>query len=402
MKTPTSLEQIDDDLSSSVGATNNTVGEFDPRTVQEHSNSVLYESSLIQWIIARRRLAGPRGHVFSVPESGHAGGNLEQIASSAPGLVLGLLPSGTIGGVERRTSAQFRAKFLSSQAQWPDLALSDSALIICVDGHSRGLPNQLYRTDHLPELTDWDGFSSVVSSLIRSVARESALCGKSLDKLNSISSIFYELFKNTHDHARYSLDGAILGDSIRGVYSRYYAETSLKAALSGKDAKYYSPAERFVESIFPKESASLRKGQVKRHFSGILELTVFDSGPGMAANWLGKKTSLVTPQEEADAICGCFGKGKSSISSASRGYGLWKVLRELKSVSGFIRIRTNRFNGYRQFSLLPSTGSEIRPSGGEAPKEEFYDWIKQFVSQPSNYPESDGTLVSILLPMGER
>lgn len=132
----------------------------------------------------------------------------------------------------------------------------------------------------------------------------------------------------------------------------------------------------------------------------MLELSIFDSGPGLAATWLKEDISKANSQDQYDAVIRCFGKGVSSDSALGRGYGLWKVLQELRGLKGLIRVRTNRVHCVRHFAVLNEAGLQSLSDGSQKPKEDLYDWKRQLTKKASDYPAVEGTLVSILLPLG--
>lgn len=136
-----------------------------------------------------------------------------------------------------------------------------------------------------------------------------------------------------------------------------------------------------------------------RKFLGLLELSVFDTGPGFAATYLKNGFEQTSVQEQFDAVLGCFSTGRSSTGDESRGFGLWKVLRDLRELKGFIRVRTNRVHVYRDFAWY---GDMFLQSDINAPAERMMDWrrgITQKISE--DYPDMLGAHVSVLIPLGD-
>ena len=135
--------------------------------------------------------------------------------------------------------------------------------------------------------------------------------------------------------------------------------------------------------------------------SGFLELSILDSGPGMAARWLGRPVDDIDPQQQLEAVLQCFGKGRTSTTSLGRGFGLWKVLTSLKELHGFISVRTNSIHAFKQFGYTSGIGLEELPGGQRVQKEQLYDWKRGLSTTPSEYPHVRGTVISFLLPMGQ-
>lgn len=398
IKLPSSVEEIDDDLANNNSATDQFFS-FDPSSIEKLRSNLFYESSLSQWVFTRwRKLLSDS--LFRVPGNFDELDLLNRISSTSPGLVLALLPSGGIANISRRSSAIFRDKFFTNQKNWPDLALSNSTNLICLDSFPSIFPGQLYPTQN-NQLTDWDGFRKVVEGLIHSVASDSEVRGKITERSNHISTIIYELFRNTHDHAREDQNGRILGDSIRYLHSHFYPIESLHSDISKIDHNQLNQAERYALLLMNPYRKAQSPEYKKRDLSGFLELSVFDSGPGLAAKWLGRDVRMDSAQIQLDAVLACFGKGRTSLPSGGRGFGLWKVLEQLKLVKGLIRIRTNQVNVFRHYANLESRQTETEADGFVVQKEVLFDWRRGLTQKPSDYPSVEGTLISVLIPLGE-
>jgi hypothetical protein len=73
-----------------------------------------------------------------------------------------------------------------------------------------------------------------------------------------------------------------------------------------------------------------------------IDITVVDSGPGYARRWHRLDKDGLTIDLEKQAIVECFKKNRSSDLTDSSGSGLSNVLRDLKSLKGWFRLRTGR------------------------------------------------------------
>jgi hypothetical protein len=104
-------------------------------------------------------------------------------------------------------------------------------------------------------------------------------------------------------------------------------------------------------------------------------------------------------KEQFEAVLGCFATGKSATGDESRGFGLWKVLRDLRALKGFIRVRTNRVHVYRDFAWY---GDMFLRSDIVAPQERMMDWRRGITQKiTEGYPDMQGAHVSVLIPLGE-
>ncbi|QQJ96416.1 hypothetical protein JG536_28120 (plasmid) [Burkholderia ambifaria] len=97
---------------------------------------------------------------------------------------------------------------------------------------------------------------------------------------------------------------------------------------------------------------SSRDGQARK--LSFIELSMVDSGPGLARRWLANrpqnkrsvnKLDEIPLHEEEDAVIECFKKWRTSSGNALRGVGLFSVGSLLRKRNGFLRLRTGRL-GY--------------------------------------------------------
>ncbi|WP_426168561.1 hypothetical protein [Pseudoduganella sp. R-34] len=95
--------------------------------------------------------------------------------------------------------------------------------------------------------------------------------------------------------------------------------------------------------------SSSRQKSIKRHT--FLEITVVDSGPGLARRWLSSREENplvvrdlgeISLEDERKAVTDCFAKWATSSHNSARGIGLFSVARMLQEQNGFLRLRTGR------------------------------------------------------------
>ena len=372
---------------------------FNAERAQNVWSTPLGEAALAQWVIThwRKNLARV---AFSIDGTGSDIERLGKVSQTLPGAVLALLPNGRIQDTSRSASASFREKFFRNQDKWPDLVNFESAFLLCLDSYSGGLPHQLYVGEQEKAVVNWDSFRVLIDQLIKSVARDEDVRGNLIGNLGRISTIFLELFKNTHDHARKGIAGETLGDSVRSIHAHFYPMDSLKGFIVTKAKEECNQVELYVRNLATENPKVAVRGQKARDVAGLLELSVLDSGPGLAAKWLGVDVSNHDVATQMTAVMECFRKGASTIPGGGRGYGLWKVLQEIKSLKGFIRVRTNNVHAIRQFGSIENLNLERDKDGVTRPKEVLYDWRRGFSAKLDKYPSAEGTLISILLPVG--
>ncbi len=333
------------------------------------------------------------------------GGSLAGWGHSLPTAVAVLMPlaASVTESSLKRARRKFQEQLLANQSNWPDLAsVQDSAFLLCADHKppEYGLPDQLYR-QHKPEgLLPWAGVPQLLDHLTKAVSPAVAPAWIEARPAlrEALATIFAETFKNTHDHAREDIDGSDLETSVRAIYARFYSMQDVIASIPDDGV---TQAERYVRSFVPRTVKPGVRVPDLPAVSGFLELSILDSGPGMAARWLRRPVHDLDPREQLEAVLQCFGKGRTTTTSPGRGFGLWKVLISLIGLRGFISVRTNSIHAFRQFGHTATTGQEELPGGQRVPKEQLYDWKRGLSTVPSGYPHVQGTVISFLLPMGQ-
>ncbi|TIN49188.1 MAG: hypothetical protein E5Y32_02355 [Mesorhizobium sp.] len=196
----------------------------------------------------------------------------------------------------------------------------------------------------------------------------------------ALASLFKELFSNTHLHARTDLRGALYRRSARGIVF----------ALRPVDIPHekHTAGSNSLRQYF-----SSMKGLAIRPRVEFLEISVFDSGPGLAA----RANRAAIPDdfsidEEYQLVRSCFLKNVTTQSDPAHGLGLPRVMLALKTCGGFLRLRTGRLSLYKWF-----------PPGLKVPRFEeedtsFFD-SEGGMTIRSHAPVA-GAVFSILIPMG--
>lgn len=406
---PTSLEDMELLLGSPPDPSERVLA-FDAQGIRENEGKLLVDASTVQWLATWTRALGGRIHIE--PGANEAPIDmLRRVSDTLPGALLGMLAEHSLENMPKMALARYKDAFFKQQRAWPDLSVRDRASLLCLDNVPApiGLPPQLYPPSQTMRVASRDQFVHLVDQLIRSVTAEANIRGAITSHRERLTTILHELFKNTHDHARTTIDKQPLPLSIRGPYARFYTAEQLAYTVppaqkddSGNEIlPDLNQAERFASYfVRPRAPAHHRLAPTPdRHFLGLLELSVFDTGPGFAATYLKGGFVGASVQEQFEAVLGCFSTGRSSTGDESRGYGLWKVLRDLRELKGFIRVRTNRVHVYRDFAWY---GNMFLQSDIAAPAERMMDWRRGITQRiTEGYPDMQGAHVAVLIPLGD-
>ncbi len=203
------------------------------------------------------------------------------------------------------------------------------------------------------------------------------------DSFDDINTIVWELLKNTDEHATTDYLGQIkLLPNTRGLFMKIH-RSSKNNFIS--NTKHEGLKEYYIDALDDDE------------FSFFLEISVFDSGPGLIKRFLGKEWSDDRAIEKnVDTIKNCLFKGQSSVKSnegVNKGFGLDEVLNLLDKKRGFLKIRTGNVSVYK--NLIKSKYKKF-----DNPSEiELFDWQSLSNENYTKMPTSEGSLVTLAIPL---
>lgn len=317
---------------------------------------------------------------------------LNLIGTSPLGLMAIARVRNLFSSEDQKKLINVRNKYFQQLQNWPDLAVGDRTFLLCDDSYSKGLPLPLYTEEG--SLRDDTYFEIFARHLVESVLAIDSLRGRILQHTSLLTTLLYELIKNTHDHALFTASGKGIDDSIRLVLARFYDLDSLQTHLDELKGTSLEPHIAYVKSLRKKWVSGTRSVTQKK-YKGILEFSILDSGPGFVGRKIRRE-----PVESDDidveyqAVLACLRAGHSTARNPNRGLGLTDVLRALRQLNGFIRVRTNRISGFRDFNVLRENT--------ENPVESLlHDWKKGYSSKASAFAKIRGAAVSVLVPVEE-
>jgi hypothetical protein len=263
---------------------------------------------------------------------------------------------------------------------------NESVMIPCFDHYSKekGLSHWFYSDNY--------NFAATPSSLDNSIVRiyeslsknfRDKLLKNSVNVIEDIQKILWELLKNTDEHAtRDYLNDIILMPNSRGLFMKIQRSSKVKFIEK-------SNGHKGLEKFYDK---SLKDGD-----NFILEISVFDSGPGLVRRFLGKKwTNGLSMNDEIDTIKKCLIKGQTSVISVkgkNKGFGLDDVLSLLDKKKGFLKIRTGSASVYRDLTESPYVKTN------DINEIDLYDWLKLSNNDFSRMNYIEGTLITLAYPI---
>ena len=200
---------------------------------------------------------------------------------------------------------------------------------------------------------------------------------------DDISSIIYELMKNTFEWAKHDKSGKIINPNIRGVYFKFHKYGVDNILNDYKNSfpifQYFSDSNLSINS----------KKEVY-----FIEISVFDTGLGFVDRYNGSGNDI-------DIIKKCLIKNQtSSVSNLKdkKGLGLDRILNILND-KGLFKINTDKYSLYRNLKI-DRYNSEVGLNNLSSIV--LKDWDDSSVEdiKPKKFKFS-GTTISILYPFSQ-
>ncbi|MEX3930068.1 hypothetical protein AB4Y36_39780 [Paraburkholderia sp. BR10936] len=319
--------------------------------------------------------------------------------------------------IERNVAAHFNS-YLDAMESYDFMNTHETAELranlICVQRAQREYVRSLYaQVDGRNVMRPYPEIRLVVQDILSQLAPQ--WNGQQLREIaGPLASLVRELMENADWWARTDVNGGLYHNGVRAVTFRLVKlDHDSQAVFAGANSHLQAYLAQFL-------GESSKRAQGDRPQRMFIEMSVVDSGPGLARRWLSSKEDWQPGQDplevndiaaESRAIAECFKKWRTSSNDANRGVGLFSIARILRERNGFMRLRTGRL------AYLFGTESAIRNVASQASKahrEDDYVYLKDgthvffegsdvnFFLRPWSEREcaiAEGTSYSILLPV---
>ena len=260
--------------------------------------------------------------------------------------------------------------------------------IMCIDNARKLLwPESLYQKS-AGKVRDKEGFEYLLTACIDVLG---SAFFKNIPEvlIHSAARLLHEAFSNTHDHALRDFNGNELSRSVRGVL---IGKRAIDIKKIRKNTGNANPLNTYFSNWQP-----LNDKMKQAHY---LDVSIFDSGSGLAQTWLAKQGRLkngilndeISLEDEWDAVKSCLNKGFGVKEGNTNGNGLFRIMEVVNKAGGFLRVRTGRLSLVKAFAYdAPPLDShnlnmEDALEGGD----------------PKLRAWADGTTISVLLPLNQR
>jgi hypothetical protein len=337
------------------------------------------EAALVQAYVSWAQQEATPTCVFNVRRAHRASDLVERLPPLAAALLSDRLsiPSGDLSGDLIKSAALERLKVLQSR-QPREASRGPQIEIVCADHLGWSFPAMLYDwpVDQQPQVKRASAMRDLSRLIIATTMATESGRGMTAELVEPISEAIYELFRNTDEHARFDLQGNLVGRSLRILQARRHSISAEVLRQANADAPAIGA---YCQRLQP---------QAGRRQIHLLELSVSDSGPGLGARYAGRSFARTERAEEYQAVLECFRKSTSTKARAGAGLGLPNVVALLRKANGFMRLRTGRQ------SLFADLGLEQDRLYGEPPN------LGRMFPERQIAPAA-GTLYTLLFPVAE-
>lgn len=245
-----------------------------------------------------------------------------------------------------------------------DTLRGQGAALCCFMGAKSEFLNALYARAKPGEVREVSDFRVLIPRILKELSvREDALTEGQLDYL---SSLIYQLFLNADEHGAFDPTGERYAVGLRGISIRLMPVPDVKALveLAGNDAALKTYLIKLATFEKGKTRDVLNVEKLPSGPIQLIEISVFDTGPGMGLRWLGdldgRQTYADIPiAEELEAVQTCFKKHATTKASQFKGQGLPMALMALQRLGAFMTLRTGRLSLYQDLSRSDTT--EFQP-----------------------------------------
>jgi len=228
--------------------------------------------------------------------------------------------------------------------------------LVCFQGSRNEFLSPLYSNPQRGSVRPPTELKSVILAILSNISRRS-LESISDNQLSIISDLLHELLSNADDHGSRSIASEQYRRSARGIHLQLTSLNRIEDIIDSAGADIALKTYLMGLVLHGKFKDSERPT--------VLELSVFDTGPGMGLKWLSeqqgaKEYTDFERGEELQAVLTCFKKHSTTKSSTIRGQGLTRAIESMRRLGAFMTLRTGRVSLYQDFNK-PST-TEFNPT----------------------------------------
>lgn len=267
--------------------------------------------------------------------------------------------------------------FAMQDYQYRDTLRGTSAALCCFEGAKLEFIQSLYATpargtSEVTTIRSASEFASILPRMLDACSENSS-SALTENQILSLAQLVHQLFKNADVHTNSDGLGRLYDSGVRGIQVRrvQIGDDETHASFVSEDRglrEYLAKTVRRSLNRQPAEQGHKLARLDSWPSSTFIEITVFDTGPGLALRWLAthkgvKSYEEVTREEELEAVKACFQLHATTHSSGMKGDGLPIATQAMKELQAFMFLRSGRLALIQDFS----SGSQI----GFAPRHRY-------------------------------
>lgn len=318
----------------------------------------------------------------------HAEQTIANLVETLPGLV-SVLMSAQVVARDGKTSMlatayeEARQRIEAMDAgRFRDTARGAATTLLCADQTTKRALQPFYHstTSGGAHIRGESDFVDLARDLMLAALGDARKHDFEFKDVEAVGVMLRELFANTHYHARTDAAGRPYRRSVRGAHFAQHALDEDEKVSGG-----FPPLQEYLASVIARPRRAAR--------AKLLEISVFDSGPGYAARAAGRPIDEDVPLErEYELVRNCLLRNVSTRMQDGAGIGLPRMLSRLKGRGGFVRLRTGRLSLFRSFageheSSLVDADYDLEDAGAAA-------------AGFTRHPPAAGAVVTLLFPIG--
>lgn len=316
------------------------------------------EALLLQTIIsmARRGEMVTRFDELNVHSDGFA--HKLETALGNPHVVTGLVMASAVEDSNGKPISKREAKpfnrYLDAMDDFEFRETHDSvqerANLLCIQGAKREFIRPLYEhADGEYKVRSFSEIRLVIQDILSQLA-PTWQASKVRHVSEPLTQLARELIENSDAWARDDENGNPYRTGVRAlILRRVTIDTKSANTFAGSNTHLHAYLHAWLMSHRPGATGNQESSEPTNQ-RDFVELSVVDSGPGLARRWLASGSSperiadlsTVDIEREEEAIAQCFQKWATSSASFTRGLGLFSVAKMLRERGGFMRLRTGR------------------------------------------------------------
>lgn len=338
-------------------------------------HGAMHDASRLQMLVtlARRNSQG----LLVLHEQSNVENSIQDLMSYAPGIAAVRLAKGVRVGdkiIDRRevlTAAVDKMNATDAE-QYNSLITGRTIDLICVAASKVEFLRPLFFARTEKAVKEPRDMYLQMKKMLAVIAKKQA-SKIDIDFTRALGLFASELISNTQEHARSDHTGKLYPAHVEGLI---FSLSSLNEELFSDDFK----GNYHLNEYWKREISDTVGVEGKLN---AIEISFFDSGPGLVGRYTGKLVTEMSLEEERTQLIKCLTHNITSKPGHFAGEGLPSVITALKKIGGLMRIRTGRMSIFNQFEPFDVKDDLF----------DFKDWNHEPLAPV------DGAVVSFIVPI---